>query len=144
MASFLVVDDQPSAVSGLERLLASDGHDVTPFTCGAAAVKALSSGRFDAVVAALEMPRVNGHEVVKATRRHQPHACIIVSSTLPHDRFRELVDAGACIVTDKPIDYEELAKAVIECRARGGPGAHGKCHMRSLPEEHRLLSLRRR
>jgi len=144
MVSFLVVDDDPATVSGLQRLLADDGHDVSPFTSGADAVRALSSRPFDAVVIDLEMPHVDGHEVVKATRKHQPHACVVVSSTLPEDKYRDLMDAGACLVADKPFEYEEITKAVTECRARGGPGEHGKCHMRSRPEGHRVVSLRRK
>lgn len=144
MASFLVVDDDPSTVSGLQRLLTGDGHDVSPFTSGADAVGALSSRHFDAVVTDLEMPHVDGHEVVKATRKHQPHACVVVSSTLRDDKCQDLVDAGACIIADKPFAYEEIMKAVTECRARGGPGAHGRCHKRSAPEEHRLVPLRRK
>jgi len=142
MASFLVVDNDPATLSGLQRLLSDDGHDVSPFTSGADAVRALSSQPFDAVVTALEMPHVDGHEVVKATRKHQPHACVVVSSTLPEGKSRDLVDAGACVIADKPFEYDEIARVVTECRARGGPGAHGKCHMRSLPEGHRLVSLR--
>jgi DNA-binding NtrC family response regulator len=144
MASFLVVDDDPSTVSGLQRLLTDDGHEVSPFTSGADAVEALSRRRFDAVVTDLEMPRVDGHEVVKATRKHQPHACVVVASTLAEQRYRDLVDAGACIIADKPFEYDEITKAVTECRARGGPGANGKCHMRSRSEEHRLVPLRRK
>lgn len=144
VASFLVVDDDPSTVSGLERLLTFDGHDVTPVTSGADAVTALTNQSFDAVVTDLEMPHVDGHEVVKATRKHQPHACVVVASTLADEKCRDLVDAGACIIADKPFEYEEITKAVTECRARGGPGAHGKCHMRSRPEGHRLVSLRRK
>lgn len=144
MASFLVVDDDPATVSGLEQLLTDDGHDVTPFTSGADAVLALASQPFDAVVTDLEMPRVDGQEVVKATRKHQPHACVVVASTLPDERRRDLVEAGACIIADKPFEYEEVTKAVTECRARGGPGAGGKCHMRSRPEEHRLVPVRRK
>jgi DNA-binding NtrC family response regulator len=144
MASVLVVDDDPSTVSGLERLLTEDGHDVTTFTSGADALQALASQPFDAVVTDLEMPRVDGHAIVKATRKHQPHACVVVSSTLPDERYRELVDAGACIIADKPFEYEEVTKAVMECLARGGPGPHGKCHMRMRPEGHRLVPLRRK
>jgi|GEM_PF-1652684 len=144
MASFLVVDDDPSTVSGLERLLAYDGHEVTPLTSGADAVRALASRPFDAVVTDLEMPHVDGHEVVRATRRHQPHACVVVSSARADDRYGDLVDAGACIIADKPFEYDEVTKMVVECRARGGPGAHGKCHMRSRPEGHRLVPLRRK
>lgn len=107
-------------------------------------MEALSSRRFDAVVTDLEMPRVDGHEVLKAARKHQPHACVVVVSTLTEQRYRDLVDAGACIVADKPFEYDEITKAVTECRARGGPGAHGKCHMRSRPEEHSLVPLRRK
>gem|GEM_PF-3864736 len=52
-----------------------------------------------------------------------------------------LVKAGACIVAEKPLEYEEATRAVGECRARGGPG---RCHMRSRPRGHQLVPLRRK
>jgi DNA-binding NtrC family response regulator len=143
MARFLVVDDDPSSVSGLSGLLQDDGHEVAPFTTGAAAVDALRRESFDAVVTDLEMPHVDGHAVVRATREHQPGACVVVVTAKAQEAWPVLVGAGACMVADKPIEYDELQRAIADCRARGGPDARGRCHMRSRPHGQQLIRLRR-
>lgn len=142
MIRFLVVDDDPSTVSGLSNLLKGDGHHVSPFTSGADAIVALSRDPFDAVITDLEMPHTDGHAVVRTTRERLPHACVVVATARAPQKHRELADAGACMVSDKPIDYEAITRAVAECRGRGGPGAHGQCHLRS--EASPLLPLSRR
>lgn len=144
VARFLVVDDDHATLRGMTTLLIDDGHDVSPFASGGDAVKALSTARFDAVVTDLEMPRVDGRAVVRATRTHHPDACLVVVSGRAEENLDDLVNAGACIVAQKPLDYEEVTRSVHECRARGGPGAHGRCHMRSRPHGHQLLPLRRK
>jgi CheY-like chemotaxis protein len=127
MARFLVVDDDHRTVSGLTRLLNDDGHDVAPFTAGADAVEALSTAPFDAVLTDLEMPHVDGHEVVRVARERNPEACIVVVSASGH-KESDLVEAGACFVADKPLDYDGVTGAITECRARG---QHVRCHLRS-------------
>ena len=143
MARFLVVDDDHHSVTGMAGLLTDDGHEVAPFSTGADAIAALARESFDAVVTDLEMPRVDGHAVVTATREHHPHACLVVMTTRREEN-EGLADAGVCIVADKPIDYEHVAKSVAECRARGGPGLHGRCHMRSRRDGHHIVKLRRK
>jgi CheY-like chemotaxis protein len=144
MPRFLVVDDDPSTVKGVSLLLACDGHEVAPFTAGAHAVEALSRESFDAIVTDLEMPDIDGHAVVRASRQHNPQACVVVVTAKAEEKCQSLVDAGACIVTDKPFEYAEVTKAVGDCRSRGGPGAHGRCHMRSRPHEDQSVPLRRK
>ncbi len=144
MPKFLVVDDDAATVHGVAKLLAADGHDVVPFTAGADAVEALARDSFDAVVTDLEMPEVDGHEVVRAARQHQPHACLVVATGRAQEKYTDLVSAGACIIADKPLEYDEIVQAVSDCRARSGPGAHGRCHMRARPHGHQLVPLRRK
>ena len=144
MARFLVVDDDPITVHGMTRLLTDDGHDVVPFTAGADAVDALSRESFDAVLTDLEMPHVDGHAVVRVTREHSPRACLVVVTARADDNDQELADAGACIIVDKPVDFEGITKVIAECRSHGGPGAHGRCHQRSPGREPPLTKLRRR
>ena len=144
MPRFLVVDDDPSTVHGMTELLTDDGHEVSPHTCGTEAVDALSEEPFDAVVTDLEMPRVDGHAVVRAARRHQPHACLIVATARGIEACAELLHAGVCMVADKPFNYDALVQEIVDCRSRGGPGAHGGCHMRGRPQDDRLVALRRK
>jgi two-component system response regulator QseB len=144
MPRFLVVDDDPSATRAMAALLTDDGHSVAPFTGGADAIDALSRQPFDAVVTDLEMPRVDGEAVLQATRAHQPEACVVVATAKADDRCAELLESGACMVADKPLEYAAVAKEIADCRARGGPGPHGRCQMRSRPHGERVVSLRRK
>jgi DNA-binding response OmpR family regulator len=144
MPRFLVVDDDPSIVTGMSKLLQADGHEVAAFTAGADAVDALSREPFDAVVTDLEMPDVDGHAVIRAARQHQPHACLVMATGRAEEEWTDLLDAGACIVSDKPFEYDVVTKEVAACRAAGGPMAHGRCAMRSRPRGQQLASLRRK
>lgn len=131
MARFLVVDDDHAAVRGLTTLLSLDGHHVSPFTSGAEAVGALARESFDAVVTDLEMPETDGHAVLRAARECSPQACLVVASARGSERHHELTAAGACIVADKPFDYDAIANAIRECRQRGGPASRGDCWLRA-------------
>lgn len=144
MARFLVVDDDHITVRGMTRLLTDDGHDVSPFTTGADAVAALARESFDAVLTDLEMPHVDGHAVVRVTRKHSPHACVVVVTGCAEEQAQQLVEAGACIIVDKPLDLDGVAKAITECRARAGPGAHGRCHAQTARSGQALTKLRLR
>jgi len=77
------------------------------------------------------MPVVDGHAVAQVTRERSPHACLVVITARADEKAEELSAAGACIVVNKPLDFDEVTKIVADCRARGGPGARGHCHRRS-------------
>lgn len=128
MARFLVVDDEPNTVSALRALLQGDGHAVDAHTSGQAAVEALSTGQFDAVLTDLDMPKVSGRVVLRVAREHHPHACVFVSSAQGAPAGLE----AACHVFDKPLDYDRVVQTVERCRTASGPGRHGDCYMRSV------------
>jgi CheY-like chemotaxis protein len=129
MAKFLVVDDDPSTVHAMSRLLRDEGHEVSRFTRGVDAIDALAREPFDAVVADLEMPHTDGHAVVRAARRHAPAACLVVT-TVGADPA-PLHAEGVCAVHQKPIVFDALVATIRECRAHSGPGAGGACPLRS-------------
>ncbi len=144
MARILVVDDDHSAVTAVTRMLSGDGHDVAAFTEGAAAVEALSRESFDAVMTDLDMPEVDGHMVVRSARQHAPEACVVVVTARAQESEGTLTDAGACLVTDKPLAYDAVMKTITDCRTHGGPGGHGRCHMRSRTRGSALVALHRK
>jgi two-component system chemotaxis response regulator CheY len=146
MGRILVVDDDPTTVEAMATLLAQDGHEVEAFTSGKEAIAALRSGRaFEVVVTDLEMPVVDGATVTRAARELSPNACIVVTdqgTTAPND----LVQAGACFVLEKPIEYEAVHRAIAACRAIGGhagPRGAKPCQAvsQNLTEDHRLRPL---
>jgi CheY-like chemotaxis protein len=134
MARFLVVDDDHSTVQGMTLLLNADGHDVAPHTAGAAAVEALAQGTFDAVLTDFEMPEVDGAAVVRAARQQCPTACVVVVTTRDNMSSR-LVDQGACMVVGKPMDYEGVTNAIVECREGRAQGGDGRCRLKACTDE---------
>jgi CheY-like chemotaxis protein len=142
MPRFLVVDDDPEYVSAVTQLLRGDGHVVSSHTEGAGALSALSEELFDAVLTDLEMPQVDGYAVVHEARECQPRACLVVATAWANERLAELLKAGACFVSDKPLDCDAVTKEVLECRSTGGPRVDGRCHMRSRHARHRLVPSR--
>ncbi len=143
MARFLVVDDDHSTVKAVMALLAADGHTVTPLTSGADAVDALRREPFDAILTDLDMPDVDGHEVVRVARECLPDACVVVATARADATREALAAAGACIVAAKPLDYDAMLEELAACRSRGGLGAHGRCHMRSREHAPHIVPLRR-
>jgi len=142
MARFLVVDDDGSALSSLERLLRLDGHDVSAFATGAEAVDALARERFDAVLTDLEMPHTDGHAVVEAARASHPEACVVVVSANATPAHHELLaDAGACFLAEKPLEYDDVVAAIARCHAHRAH-AGKRCHERA--PHARVTPLRRK
>lgn len=126
MARVLVVDDEPNTVSALKGLLEEDGYDVDGFTRPQEAVAALTQESYDMVLTDLEMPQVKGDALVRVARQHHPTACIFMHSA----RSDAPPVQEACHVFTKPLDYDEVVRAVGACPARTGPGFHGECRMK--------------
>ena len=114
----LLVDDDRATVTGLTKLLATDGYRVFPLTSGGDAVAAISANAFDVIITDLEMPDADGHAIVCAARKHSPNACLVVHTGQASQKRDELVDGGACFVVDKPLDYETLSDALRACPRR--------------------------
>jgi CheY-like chemotaxis protein len=139
MARFLVVDDDRWTVEAMTRLLRDDGHEVVAHTSGADAVATLANEKFDAVISDLEMPVVDGRKVAKAVRVLSPEACVVLTTTHHAKDHPE----HACLMVEKPVDYEALTGAITHCRAHGGH-ASDHCHRRSPGHGAKLSQLRRR
>jgi CheY-like chemotaxis protein len=133
MARILVVDHDHATVTGMQRLLRSDGHEVVPHTSSVAAVETLRREPFDVVIADLSAPRADGRARIRTMRALQPKACLVVTSSRAHEHWETLVEAGACMVADKPLDYDAVSRGVASCRL------HGEC---SLTKTHPLVRLR--
>ncbi|HEU5323357.1 MAG TPA: response regulator [Methylomirabilota bacterium] len=67
-ARVLIVDDEPQVLSTLTELLQNAGHEVTPASSGAAALKGYTPGKFDAVLTNVGMAGMNGWEFAERLR----------------------------------------------------------------------------
>ena len=112
----LIVDDEPMARNRLQRLLRaeSDVRLLPPCGDGRSAVAAIRSQRPDLVFLDVQMPEMNGFEVLAAVGVNRMPAVIFVTA---HDQFAlQAFDAQALDYLLKPFGAERVRKAVDRVR----------------------------
>ena len=108
-----IVDDDPSVLKAVARLLKSDGFEVAKFSHPASFLAAAAESPYPLVILDFAMPQMNGLEVQAALRQTSPETKVIFFSGQGHDAVREMaLQKGAVDFFDKPCDDEELLRAV--------------------------------
>jgi len=94
----------------LERM---GSHVVTTVTSGSAALKHLEAGETDCVILDLEMPGMDGFEVLRTLRHRGDNTPVIVyTGTGDFDRCAEAIRSGAAGFIDKAEPMERVAQEV--------------------------------
>ena len=114
MARVLVVDDEQTDQVIMETLLERAGHDVYFAADGEHAFKSYLKNGIEIIITDLNMPHVDGLEFIEAVRALFPEAVIIAVSGKGPDQLDAAKSAGARVALSKPIDPEELLKAIAE------------------------------
>ena len=109
----LVVDDEPHVVQIFQDLLAQRGYEVVSSMNGDDAIVKVTTGNFDLVLTDINLPGVDGLEVVRAAKAADKDTCVILitgyaSTTTAIDALRQ----GAYDYITKPFDPWETAKAI--------------------------------
>jgi two-component system chemotaxis response regulator CheY len=118
----LVVDDSPTMRGFVVAALESHGFEVTSAKSGFEALKILPKDRFDLIVTDVNMPDINGLELVRYVRGSNVHNKIplIIISTDGRERDRERgMHLGATAYLVKPFKPEELLSLVKEVLTPG-------------------------
>jgi chemotaxis protein histidine kinase CheA/CheY-like chemotaxis protein len=119
----LVVDDSRLAREAATRLLTSAGYQAIVSEDGWEAWEMLAERRFDAVVTALEMPRLDGFELIARIRREatlRGLPIIVLSSRTSQAARDRALAAGADVFLPKSRHRRSLVEAVSACmRSRG-------------------------
>jgi DNA-binding NtrC family response regulator len=117
----LIVDDDPIVAESLAELLASEGHDTATAADGAEALDMLDQASpgaahqkpFGIVVADLNLPRIDGMELLKRIRRrHEAVVPIVITGFAKIESAVEAIKLGAADYLTKPIVDDELRLAV--------------------------------
>ena len=121
----LVVDDEPSVRSALERALALERYDVSLAEDGQQALDTLAEGVVDAIVLDVSMPRIDGLEVCRRLRAAGDRTPVLMLTARDaiDDRVDGL-DAGADDYLVKPFALRELnarLRALLRRVEPGGP-----------------------
>ena len=114
----LVVDDSRLAREAGARLLATAGYQSVAAEDGWEAWEILSERRFDAVVTALEMPRLDGYQLIARIRREatlRGLPIIVLSSRTSQAARARALAAGANVFLPKSRHRRSLVAAVAAC-----------------------------
>jgi len=109
----LVADDDAAMLRVVTRALSGAGLEVLPARDGLEAKEVLSRGSLDAVLTDVEMPGLNGIEVLRAVRERDLELPVILMTGAPSvESAAEAVRYGACDYVTKPIVVERLRQSV--------------------------------
>ena len=118
-ATVCVLDDDPSVVKALERLLRAGGVPVRTFTDPQALLDYARENQPPVVVTDIWMPRMDGLEVQRRLRDHSPETRVIVLTSNDDPAVRsKAMAAGAFGFFLKPADDDEFL-ARIEASLNG-------------------------
>lgn len=121
-AKILVVDDDPLNLQLTARALASAGFTTRTAADGEEAAKWISMEDFDAVVTDVQMPRMNGIELLQHVRARFPWLPVIIMTGHLQEDIREAASVcGASALFQKPVSRTELIAALRMALADAAP-----------------------
>jgi DNA-binding response OmpR family regulator len=118
----LVVDDDQEWVDGLTDFLREEGYQVVSAPNGAAALEVLSRGETVVLITDIQMPIMDGRELLEKVREQHARVPVIVVS----GEHSERDDPGlksAFRVIPKPVPVIELLSAIEDALRRPVPSA---------------------
>jgi DNA-binding NtrC family response regulator len=113
----LVVDDEELYRRALERILKRVGHSVTTARDASEALAIVSDQPLDLVLADIQMPGINGLELVRQVHEINPDLpCIVVTGYGTPQNSVEALRAGAFWYLEKPFDqgHLDVVRALVD------------------------------
>ncbi|MBI5590335.1 MAG: response regulator [Deltaproteobacteria bacterium] len=117
MNKVLIVDDDSSFLLSLSDGLLAYANDFSVETAenGEKAVAYLSANPVDLVVTDLQMPVLDGFELLAYMAGHHPQIPVIVMTAFGTPNIEERIDdLGAMMYIEKPLDFKVLANKINE------------------------------
>ncbi|MGO4341169.1 response regulator transcription factor [Pedococcus sp. 2YAF34] len=120
MARLLVVDDEAQIVTALTRALEREGYDIESSRTGLDAVALTAAGSPDLIVLDLNLPDIDGTEVLRRVRTWSSVPVLVLSGDGEEQRKIEALDEGADDYLEKPFGLGELRARVRALLRRAG------------------------
>lgn len=115
----LLVDDEKEFLEALSERMETRGMDVSSATSGEEALRKVEEGSYDAIVLDLQMPGMNGLEVLKVIKARRPEMQIILlTGHATVEKGVEAMKLGAMDFLEKPADLGELTEKIKKAQAK--------------------------
>ena len=115
MAKILIVDDSPTELHVLAKILQHGGHEALTASDGEAGIAAAKSQGPDVILMDVVMPGINGFQATRQITRSNTtsHIPVIIVSSKDQDADKVWGERqGACGYLTKPVDDRTLISAV--------------------------------
>lgn len=117
MARILIVDDSPSQLLGIRRIVEKLGHEAFSAEDGAAGVEVAKQELPDLILMDVVMPNLNGFQATRTISKNPETAHIPIILVTTKDQETDKVwgmRQGAKAYVTKPIKEEDLVKTLNE------------------------------
>lgn len=114
--SILVVDDEDIILVSLGRDLGLDQYDVQTAASGEEAMRKFREGNFELIISDFMMPGINGLELLKWVKAHDPNIVFIILTGYGDSvSTLQILENGADEMLLKPCDTDELLLRMGRC-----------------------------
>jgi phosphoserine phosphatase RsbU/P len=113
----LIVDDEPGMLRAVKKIFQRN-HDITTAESGEDALEKLSQCAPDLAIVDVRMPGINGFELTRRLKQHDPHLDVILmtgNAEEPDDNLIKAIDGGAFYFIQKPFDRRVVITLVNRC-----------------------------
>ncbi len=113
MKSILIIDDEKEICESIKMILEYENYEVNYSTSAVEGIDKLFTGNFSCLLLDIQMPEMNGFEVLKKIKENNSSVSIIIISA--HGSIENAIKAtklGAFDFLEKPIDRDKLLISV--------------------------------
>ena len=119
----LLVDDEVSLVSAIEKLLTLEGYQVSTAASGKEAIDKCTESSFDIIFLDVNMPELNGLETYRSMRNVTGETPVVMITgygrSLKH-LIEEAQQLGVKACIDKPFRIKQITDSIREYVPHGG------------------------
>ena len=122
MARILIVDDSPSQLMGMKRIVEKLGHECLSAEDGAAGVEVAKAEKPDLILMDVVMPNLNGFQATRAISKESTTAHIPVVLVTTKDQETDKVwgmRQGAKAYITKPFTESQLVEVINQLLSGG-------------------------
>jgi twitching motility two-component system response regulator PilH len=122
MAVILIVDDSPSQLMGMKRIVEKLGHEAITAEDGAAGVEVAKAKKPDLILMDVVMPNLNGFQATRAISKESATAHIPIVLVTTKDQETDKVwgmRQGAKAYITKPFNESQLIEVIQQLLSGG-------------------------
>lgn len=115
----LLVDDEQDFLETLSQRITMRGIDVSATTSAKEAIAKVAAESYDAIILDLQMPEMDGLEVLRTIKKLKPDMQIIVLTG--HATVKKAIEAmklGALDLIEKPADLETIMEKIKKAHVK--------------------------